>query len=77
MIWDDHSFGYEDMGYNGLHGGVISQKIVLFVTTGVRASNPTYSSSMGRLLVDTFHNSRSYGSRKLTFTDAMALYSRR
>jgi hypothetical protein len=26
---------------NGLHG-VISQKIVFFITTGVRTSNPTY-----------------------------------
>jgi hypothetical protein len=29
------------IGFNALHG-VISQKIVLFITTAVRTSNPTY-----------------------------------
>jgi hypothetical protein len=42
----------------------MSQKIALFITTGVRTSNPTRCVSMARLFIDTFEDSRSYVPRR-------------
>jgi hypothetical protein len=34
--------------------GAISQKMAFFIVTAVKTSNPTYSSSLGRLFIDIF-----------------------
>jgi hypothetical protein len=39
--------------FNGLYG-VVSQKILLFITTAVRTSNPTYLTLFGRCFVVSF-----------------------
>jgi hypothetical protein len=37
--------------FNELHG-VINQKMILFITTAAKTSNPTQCSSVGRLLIN-------------------------
>jgi hypothetical protein len=53
------------LAFNALRG-VISQKRELFITTLVRTPNPTLSSCMERLLIDTFDDSSSQGEQDQT-----------